>query len=137
MQYSNDLRCKLVEAWEAGEGTQRELANLFGVSLGWVEKVLRRWRNTGDTAAPSYRHGPLPRLKAARVEQLVQKHPDATLAELGRRLKVSSPTLCRWLQRLGLRRKKSRYTPANATHHGSSNCGQVGGKGAAVCLLPH
>jgi transposase len=44
MQYSNDLRRKLVEAWLTGESTQIELADLFHVSLGWVEKVLRRWR---------------------------------------------------------------------------------------------
>src|SRR3954464_12648563 len=46
MQYSNDLRRKLVEAWLTGESTQVELADLFHVSLGWVEKVLRRWRTT-------------------------------------------------------------------------------------------
>ncbi|MBV8709169.1 MAG: hypothetical protein JO028_18420 [Acidobacteriaceae bacterium] len=32
MQYSNDLRRKLVEAWNAGPETQPELADLFGVS---------------------------------------------------------------------------------------------------------
>jgi hypothetical protein len=34
MQYSNDLRRKLVEAWLTGESTQVELADLFQVSLG-------------------------------------------------------------------------------------------------------
>ncbi len=48
MQYSDDLRQKLVEAWQASHGTQAELAECFGVSLSWVEKVLRRWRSTGD-----------------------------------------------------------------------------------------
>lgn len=132
MQYSNDLRRKLVEAWQAGAGTQAELAEVFGVSLGWVEKVLRRWRETGDTAAPVFRHGPVSRLQPARVERLVKKYPDATLAELGHCLKVSPPTLCRWLQRLGLRRKKSHCTPANATRRESSDSGQVGGKSAVA-----
>jgi transposase len=53
MQYSDDLRQKLVDAWKAGYGTQAELAEWFGVSLRWVEKVLRRWRTTGQTAARS------------------------------------------------------------------------------------
>lgn len=118
MQYSNDLRRKLVEAWQAGAGTQAELAEVFGVSLGWVEKVLRRWRETGDTAAPVFRHGPVSRLQPARVERLVKKYPDATLAELGHCLKVSPPTLCRWLQRLGLRRKK--VTARQRTRHAAS-----------------
>src|SRR4051794_1498015 len=101
MQYSNDLRRKLVEAWNAGPETQPELADLFGVSLGWVEKVLRRWLETGDTAAPVFRHGPRSRLQPARVEKLIQKHSDATLAELGHHLKVSAPTVGRWLRQLG------------------------------------
>lgn len=40
MPYSDDLRHKLVEAWEAGDHTQAEMAELFHVSLSWVEKVL-------------------------------------------------------------------------------------------------
>ena len=69
MQYSDDLRWKLVEAWEAGLETQSELADIFGVSLSWVEKVLRRWRDTGSTAATVFRHGPICRLPPTRVEQ--------------------------------------------------------------------
>ena len=60
MQYSDDLRQKLIEAWQAGHGTQTELAEWFGVSLSWVEKVLWRWRSTGQMAARPHRHGPLP-----------------------------------------------------------------------------
>jgi transposase len=106
MQYSDDLRRKLVEAWLAGEYTQTELAELFPVSLGWVEKVLRRWRATGDTAAVPFHHGRHPAVSPERVRRLVVRHNDATLAELGRRLQVSAPTMCRYLQRLGLPRKK-------------------------------
>ena len=132
MAYSNDLRQKLVEAWQAGQGTQQELADDFGVSLTWVEKVLRHWRATGQTDAPTYRHGPLPTWKPARVARAVERHPDATLAELGQRLHLSAATVCRALQRLGLPRKKSLFTPANATRHASSDCGSAGGRSAGV-----
>jgi transposase len=132
MQYSNDLRRTLVEAWNTGPETQSELADLFGVSLGWVEKVLRRWRETGDTAAPIFRHGPRSGLPAARLEQLIQKHSDATLAELGRRLKVSAPTVGRWLGQLGLPRKKRPCTPANAIRLVSSGCVRVGDRRAVI-----
>ena len=106
MPYSDDLRRKLVDAWLTGEHTQIELAELFHVSLGWVEKVLRRWRESGDTAAAPFHHGRYPLVLPERVRRLVARHDDATLAELGRRLRVSAPTLCRYLQRLGLPRKK-------------------------------
>src|SRR3954454_4934612 len=102
MQYSDDLRRKLVEAWLAGEHTQIELAELFHVMLGWVEKVLRRWRESGDTAAAPFHHGRYPQVSPERVGPLVASHDDAFLAELGRRLRVSAPILRCYLQWLGL-----------------------------------
>ena len=132
MQYSDDLRRKLVEAWQAGYGTQAELAECFGVSLSWVEKVLRRWRQTGQSSARVFRHGPLPVVCPARLEQLVQQSPAATLAELGRRLQVSASTVYRALERLDLPRKKRHCTPANATRLVSHGCVRVGGRRALV-----
>jgi transposase len=130
MQYSDDLRQKLVDAWEAGYGTQAELAEWFGVSLRWVEKVLQRWRTTGQTAARPFRHGPLPVVSPARLERLVQQRPAATLAELSRHFKVSASTVYRALERLDLPRKKRHCTPASVTRLGSSDCGRVGGRRA-------
>jgi transposase len=132
MPYSDDLRQKLVETWQAGYGTQAELAEWFGVSLSWVEKVLRRWRTTGQTAVRPFRYGPLPSIPLARLERLVQQHPAATLAELGRRFKVSPATVYRALARLDLPRKKRPCMPANATRLGCSGCGRVGGRSAVV-----
>jgi transposase len=131
-QYSNDLRRKLVEAWLTGENTQVELADLFHVSLGWVEKVLRRWRESGHTAAAPFHHGRYPAVSPERVQQLVAQQADATLAELGRRLHVSAPTMCRWLQRLGLPRKKRACLPVSATPLVCSGYGHVGARRAAV-----
>src|SRR5919108_4890860 len=102
MPYSNDLRRKLIEAWQQWDGTQWELAQLFGVSRSYLQKVLRRWRQTGDLNAPVYRHGPLSRLDPGRLARLVAAWPDATLAELGAQLGVGPSAVCRKLQRLGL-----------------------------------
>ena len=107
MQYSDDLRQKLVDAWKADYGTQAELAEWFGVSLRWVEKVLRRWRTTGQTAARPFRHGPLPLVSPTRLERLVQQHPAATLAELSRHFKVSASTVYRALEGLDLPRQRA------------------------------
>jgi putative transposase len=128
MPYSEDLRRKLIEAWESGLDPQQELADQFGVSLGWVEKVLRRWRDTGTIMAVEFRPGPRPSIRPDRLEQLVTKHSDATLAELGRHLQVSAATVCRALQRMDLPRKKSRCMPASATRPGWSGYVRVGGR---------
>jgi transposase len=128
MRYSDDLRRKLIQAWETNLFTQLELADQFGVSLGWVEKVLRRWRETGWVTPVPFRPGPQASSKPARLEKLVAQHPDATLAELGRRLKLSAPTVCRALQQLDWPRKKSRSTPASGTRRGWSACVPVGAR---------
>ena len=120
MRYSDDLRRKLIEAWEFGFDPQQDWADQFGVSLGWVEKVLRHWRQTGTFTAAEFRPGPPASISPARLQELVSKHPDATLAELGRRLKVSAATVCRALQRMDLPRKKvaarqrTRHAPGRA-----------------------
>jgi transposase len=131
-QYSDDLRRKLIQAWQHWDGNQQELADEWGVSRSWLQKVLRRWWKTGDTQAAPYRHGPVSRVKAQRLAALVQAHPDATLAELGRPLRVSAPTVCRALRQLGLPRKKSRSMPVSATRHASRDCVRVGGRHAVV-----
>ena len=42
--YSIDLRQKILSAWENKEGTQRELAERFKVSLSFIRDFLRRYR---------------------------------------------------------------------------------------------
>src|SRR4051794_19597061 len=132
MQYSFDLRCQLVEAWHGWAGTQAELAELLGVSRSWIQKVLRRFEHSEDLAAPVHRHGPVSRLSEKRLAVLVAACPDATVAEWGRRLKMSASTVCRALQRMNLPRKKSRCMPVNATRLGCNGCVRVGGRPAVL-----
>jgi transposase len=63
--YSIDLRHKLVQAYKRQLGSQRALADLFGVSLSCVEKLLRRHRTTGSLAPKPHAGGQRPVLEAA------------------------------------------------------------------------
>jgi transposase len=127
--YSIDLRQKILHACERRLGSQRALADLFGVSLSFVEKLLRRHRTTGDIAPKPHAGGHQPRLDTAAatlVRQLVHDNADLTLEELCSRVadavgvRVSLATMCRMLRRLGLPRKKSRSMPVSATPRASS-----------------
>src|SRR5688572_31363359 len=115
--YSIDLRQKILRACERQLGSQRTIADVFGVSLAFVEKVLRQHRATGDVAPKPHAGGQKPRLDDAAhavVRRLVGDQPDATLEELctaaaaETQVRVSVSTMCRVLHRLGLPRKKSR-----------------------------
>jgi hypothetical protein len=49
--YSNDLRRKFLEAHEQGLGTLEELAEEFGVSLGFAKKISAALRRNGTNGA--------------------------------------------------------------------------------------
>jgi transposase len=78
-QYSDDLRSKLIHTWQSWDGSQQELADWWGVSRSWLQKVIRRWRETGQVQAARYRHGPVSRMNPQRLTALVEAHPGATL----------------------------------------------------------
>jgi transposase len=121
---SDDLRCRILEAYARQEGSQRELARRFGVSFEYVRKVRRQWRLSGRMERIGQsRHGPPSRMTEAVKEQLrgwLREQPDRTLAELVEQLRTSSVEVSRSrvsqiLQQMGLRRKKSLSTPPSAT----------------------
>ena len=117
--YALDLRERVVATVDAGEGTPPQIAARFAVSLGWVEKLLRQRRRAGHIAPVGHRGG-APRwvdetaLEAIRAA--VTAPPDIALEELRLRLRlrrqarvrVSVSTLWRWVEALGLPRKKRR-----------------------------
>ena len=87
--YSLDLRQKVVETYEAGGISQRQLAKNFGVTLSFVQGLLKQKRELG-TIAPRVRTQQTPtKLNAEQLDalrQLVEEQPDATLAEFQERL---------------------------------------------------
>ena len=125
--YSTDLRQKIIEAHQRGHGTQRAIAELFGVSVSFVEKLLQRYRTTGTFSAKPHGGGQKRRLGADADQHIlawIQAQPDLTLVELQTKtyqelgISLSLATLCRNLKRLGLTRKKSPSRPANVTPNG-------------------
>jgi transposase len=119
---SDDLRARIIRFYEAHDDyTQEDIAAEFGVSLSFLEKLLRRWRTTSNSAALPRAGGRTRKLKGqhATLQTAVAAQPDISLAELQEQvaaqdnLQVSQATFCRELQRLRLRRKKRRAAPAN------------------------
>src|SRR3990172_8472781 len=79
--YSNDLRRKLLQAYDRGEGGLRELAARFGVSTPWAWKISSQRRRTGQIERVEQRHGPRSRVTAevaARLRSLLREQPDRT-----------------------------------------------------------
>jgi transposase len=109
--YSLDLRERVAQ--DVADGmTRAAVSKKYRVSTRWIYKLLRQQQETGDLAPLCGGGGP-PRALAGREEELakhVRETPDATLNELRARLQlpVSTVTVWRAVNRLGLTFKKSR-----------------------------
>jgi transposase len=135
--YSDDLRCKLLEAYAGGAGSLRELATRFGVSWGFSKKIRVQQVQTGQMERPAQlRHGPVSQVTAEVQEKLrswLRKQPDLTLAELREQLasngvRISRSRVHQVVEQLGLRRKKNLSTPKNKTPKKAADAAKRGGR---------
>jgi transposase len=109
--YSRDLRERVAAAVDHGEGSLREIARRFRVSLSFVARLLRRRRQTGALDPRPHGGGHPPALDRAALERLrdlVRQQPDATLDELRQRIGAPCSRMALWraVRRLKLTRKK-------------------------------
>jgi transposase len=121
--YSDDLRCKFLEAHRQGEGSLSKLAVRFHVSLGWAKYISATLKRTGKKEKPpAGKRGRKSRITEGAAEFLrlrVKEQPDRTLAELREDLRhhqgisIGITQLWTVLKQMGLRLKKSRSTPPN------------------------
>jgi putative transposase len=120
--YSQDLRDRVLAAVKETKLSQAKIAKTFKISTSTLEKWLQRQRETGACTALPHGGGN-PRALAnceAFIRAQVKKQPDVSLDELCARVaeakgvQASPSMMCRELQRLGLPRKKSPSTIANA-----------------------
>src|SRR3954463_487813 len=109
--YSQDLRERILETVRSGDGSLRQIARRFLVSVSFITRLLQLHRSTGSLEPRPHGGGNPAALGPEDLEQLrelVRKQPDATLEELRQRLGVSCSlmTIARALSKLRLPRKK-------------------------------
>jgi transposase len=135
--YADDLRRKLLQAHDRGEGTLEQLAQRFSVSVPWAWKISAQRKRSGQMERVPQRRGGGRKVTGAvqaRLRGWVQRQPDATLTELQQKLEqaqhlhVSVGRLWQVLRQMGLRLKKSHSTPANATRKRTSGGGTASRK---------
>src|SRR3954454_6630490 len=108
---SQDLRQRVLDTVQRGEGSSRQIARRFLVSVSFVTRLLKRYRSTNSLDPKPHGGGHPPSLgpeDLERLRELIRQQPDATLEECRRRLgaSCSTMTISRALRQLGLPRKK-------------------------------
>ncbi len=113
---STDLRQRILAAYDAKEGSQRQLAKRFKVSLSFIRDLRRHYRETGSVQPKPHGGGAVAKLGLEQlpiVEALVKAQPDALLTELCERfagqtgVEVSARAMQRAVCRLELSVKKN------------------------------
>jgi transposase len=108
---SQDLRQRILDTIQRGDGSLRQIARRFLVSVSFITRLLKLHRSTGSLEPRPHGGGNPSVLSPEDLEQLrelVRQQPDARLDELRQRLGVSCSlmTISRALRKLGLPRKK-------------------------------
>ena len=129
--YSVDLRQKVIDAYNQQEGSQRQLANRFRVSLTFIENLLKRYRTDGTVEPRAHGGGQVAKLsqdQEAVVATLIEENNDAILVELCNQLeqrvgvRISRATMGRYVQKLKLTRKKNSAAQQSEKPSGYSSC---------------
>jgi transposase len=114
---STDLRNKIIEAYNRGEGTYNEIASLFSIGVASVSRFLRRFREHGDVTPSPHGGGNQPLIKTKdhkKLEAMVLKNTSATADELVTlwyekyNIRLSRSSMQRALKRIDMTVKKKR-----------------------------
>jgi transposase len=134
---SLDLRERILDAYDAGEGTREDVARRFRVSLGMVKKLLQQRRRTGSIAHRHHLAGRKPRIVPGhqrRMRALLGQKPDLTLKELRHALELdcSLQAIHVVLGKMGLTYKKrlsarpSKTARTSRGHAGAGTAAKAG-----------
>jgi len=114
--YSLDFRQKIFDTYLSGGISQRQLAKRFCVSLGFIEKLLKQYRETASIAPKVRTKQTPPKLNEEQIkilEEIVEAKNDATLSEIRSELQektgitIGISTVDRMLQRIEITFKKN------------------------------
>ena len=109
---SLDLRRRILDSYDAGEGTRQDIAERYRVSLGMVKKLLSQRKRTGDIAPRHSYSGRKPYFTdehRGQMKALIDRQPDITLWEIRDHLKLNCtlPAIHYVLKDMGMSFKKN------------------------------
>jgi len=123
------VRERIIHLYDKGNRT-KEIAVVLGYCVAAVRRVRQNFKQRGTLEPQTHQCGRKTLLTPAlqiRLQALLDKHPDATLAELGAKFKRPTSTMDLWLDRLGFSCKKNATRQrAVATRRGRAKKGLAG-----------
>lgn len=124
--YSADIRTRIVQAYENHEGSQRQIAQRYHVSLSFVRDLLRRYRQTGSFAPKKYAGrspSKIDQLSLQLILTLVDNDPRTPLSRLcaylahERQVQISRATMWRTVRKYRSRKAHNSSPPDTSSMH--------------------
>ena len=103
------VRERILKLYDQGRSTG-DIAASFGYCVAAVRRVRQHFKARGTLEPQTHRCGRKPLLTQARktrLQQMLARRPDATLAEMGAQFARPTSTIDLWLSRLGWSCKKN------------------------------
>lgn len=103
------VRERILKLYDRGQSTG-QIAASFGYCVAAVRRVRQHFKARGTLEPQTHRCGRktlLTEARKTRLQQLLARQPDATLAELGAPFQRPTSTMDLWLSRLGWSCKKN------------------------------
>jgi len=126
--YPREIRTRVIEVWQEGGSTQKEIAERFAIGLQTVVRWVGRVRTTGSVDPSPMGGARRARLVddagEAMIRDILDCVPDTTLREIcevfreSRGVKISPQTMSYTVRRFGYTRKKGAFVhrrPAGRT----------------------
>ena len=114
---TQEIRERALAAYEAGQGSQHDVAAMFGIHPRTFQRWLQRYRKDGVRCPfpRGHRQAAFDGELLSQLDQWVQQHPDATLEQIQEQFSSSVTcsivTVHNTLKRLEYHYKKSRCEP--------------------------
>ncbi len=111
MAYSLDLRLRAVICVEEKKRKWDEVIDLFGICRDSLRRWLAEYRETGTLSEFEKKPYKSQKIEPEKLEDIIEKAPDATLEELAEHFKCHSSAIHYRCRQMGIKRKKN-----NALH---------------------
>jgi transposase len=139
LPYDATFRERAVQAYETGDRSAAEVAQLFGIAHRTLQRWIAQYRATGSVAPRAAAGGQRSTVDLTLLKQVLALKADATCGELAeaynrrvpRARRVKWWTVWRALQRAGYVLKKNVRAPPSRTGRTSSAPGAPSGGGSA------
>lgn len=106
--YKTELRERVLGYYDQNKVTQKEVCEIFNISLRALSRWLKMRKETGDF---SLKERPKTRkarkLNKEELQAYIEKHPDHYLWEIAKRFNTTAPAVFYALKRMGISRKKN------------------------------